>query len=61
MVEQPYWLSGFEEACAGCEHLISHAVEIRCFDCDEPFCPVCVVTIDTRHYCSDCEPHTESE
>lgn len=53
--EPPYWLVGIEEICSCCGMRHSHAVEVRCVDCDQTYCPVCVVFVESDPLCSGCE------
>jgi hypothetical protein len=57
----PWWLSGGEEECPHCGHLYVHEVEIRCFDCDAPGCPHCIVRHRERNLCPDCGPSVRKQ
>lgn len=41
--EPPWWLEVGTEVCPACNHLYLYETEYRCFDCDGPLCPMCVV------------------
>jgi hypothetical protein len=52
--ELPYWLSGDEVHCAGCDRQHAYAVEARCAACDQPHCPTCVIAVEGEVFCSTC-------
>jgi hypothetical protein len=51
----PWWLAVGEEDCPHCELTYSYRVEARCFECDAPICPMCIVRVEERILCPDCQ------
>ena len=49
-----WWLAAGEEDCPHCEQTYSYRVEARCFDCDAPICPMCIVRVEERLFCPEC-------
>jgi hypothetical protein len=49
-----WWLEAGEVDCPHCEQAYSYEVEVRCYDCDEPICPMCIVQVDEHVFCPDC-------
>jgi hypothetical protein len=49
-----WWLQAGEEDCPHCNLTYSYHVEARCFECDAPICPMCIVRIDEHFLCPDC-------
>ena len=47
------------ETCPSCRQTYAYHTEIRCVDCDEPVCPICVQTTTTLALscptCVECE------
>lgn len=56
--ETAHWLERGTESCAVCHQRYTYELEYRCYDCDSPICPVCVVTVHKhgRGYCPGCTP-----
>ena len=50
----PWWLEAGEEDCPHCEQTYSLRVEARCFECDAPICPMCIVHVEEQLVCPDC-------
>ena len=50
----PWWIERGEEDCPHCAQTYSYEVEVRCFECDAPVCPMCVVRLTERIVCPDC-------
>jgi hypothetical protein len=50
----PWWLAQGEEDCPHCEHTYSYHAEVRCFECDAPICPMCIVRLSEQFFCPDC-------
>lgn len=45
----PWWLAPGPETCEFCLRAYHVEAGYRCIDCDQPVCPLCVVTIrETR-------------
>jgi hypothetical protein len=57
----PYWLSGHEQRCAGCDRPHAHAVEARCVACDRPQCPTCYVIEDGEVFCTECHENEKGD
>ena len=57
----PWWLDAGEEDCPHCEHTYSYEVEARCFDCDAPICPMCIVRIGEHLFCPECRAPGERD
>jgi hypothetical protein len=58
--ELPWWLEVGTEVCPACNHLYLYETEYRCFDCDGPLCPMCVVETTAVHIsCPGCCDGTE--
>lgn len=51
----PYWLSGSEEVCAGCERTHAAAIDARCVACDRAQCLVCAIHVEGEVFCSECQ------
>jgi hypothetical protein len=50
-----WWLEEGEHDCPHCEQSYSYEVEVRCFECDAPICPMCIVRVDEHLFCPDCQ------
>jgi hypothetical protein len=57
----PWWLDTGEEDCPHCEQAYSYVVEARCFECDAPICPMCIVRFGERIVCPDCRESANIE
>jgi hypothetical protein len=57
----PWWLEAGEEDCPHCGETYTYAAEVRCFACDAPICPMCIVRVDARALCPDCRDDTETK
>ncbi len=55
---RPTLLAPETERCDFCLQPYVYELEFRCFDCDRPICPICVVTIRARREsrCPECVP-----
>src|SRR4051812_44178690 len=51
----PWWLDVGEEDCPHCDHTYSYEAELRCFECDAPICPMCVVRVQEKIVCPNCQ------
>ena len=49
-----WWLADGEHDCPHCEQTYSYEVEARCFECDAPICPMCIVRVEERLFCPAC-------
>lgn len=50
------WFEG-DETCPTCLQLYALEAQVRCVDCDQPFCPFCIVEVRAQpllHRCGDC-------
>jgi hypothetical protein len=45
------------EICPVCHQSYLRELEYRCFDCDAPMCPTCVVIEKASHSCPECYAH----
>ena len=45
------------EICPVCHQTYLRELEYRCFDCDAPMCPTCVVIEKSNHSCPECYGH----
>ena len=60
--ELPWWLEAGTEVCPACNHLYLYETEYRCFDCDGPLCPMCVVEKTAVHIsCPTCCDDSKAE
>jgi hypothetical protein len=50
----PWWVSEGEHDCPHCEQTYAYEVEARCFECDAPICPMCIVRIEEHLFCPEC-------
>jgi hypothetical protein len=54
---EAWWLADGTETCPACSQSYAYQTEIRCIDCDEAICPICVqVTTTLEFSCPDCVP-----
>jgi hypothetical protein len=49
-----WWIDHGEEDCPHCEQTYSYSAEVRCFDCDAPICPMCIVRVGAHRFCPEC-------
>lgn len=58
-----WWVEGGTEVCDVCGHPYAYQLEYRCYDCDAPICPVCVVTVhrEGQSFCPGCGPAAQQE
>lgn len=58
-----WWVEGGTEVCDVCAQRYAYQLEYRCYDCDSPICPVCVITVrqEGRSYCPGCGPGAQEE
>jgi hypothetical protein len=49
-----WWLSDGDEVCLHCGQLYVYEVELRCPECDRPYCPQCKRTREHQSVCPDC-------
>ena len=57
----PWWLEVGDEDCPHCEQTYSYRVEARCFECDAPICPMCVVRVEQQLICPDCRSAAKAQ
>jgi hypothetical protein len=50
----PWWLAGEDEECRHCGQGYAHAAEVRCAECDDAACLLCMPCIDGRLLCPEC-------
>lgn len=43
--DMPWWLEPGPEHCSHCLRAHHLEVSVRCVQCDQPVCPLCVVTV----------------
>jgi hypothetical protein len=55
-----WWLESGEEDCPHCEQTYTYAAEVRCFECDAPICPMCIVRVHEHVLCPDCRANVET-
>jgi hypothetical protein len=58
-VTAPWWLEIGDEDCPHCEQTYSYTLEARCFECDAPICPMCIVRMGEHLFCPDCRESTK--
>ena len=56
----PWWHHHGDDDCPHCDQSYSYRVEARCFECDAPICPMCIVRVDQRMLCPDCHKSGET-
>lgn len=56
---ESWWGPGATERCSHCEQRYVYELEYRCFACDAPLCPFCVVVVRERREAS-CPRCTEA-
>lgn len=58
-----WWIEGGTEVCDVCGHPHAYELEYRCYDCDAPICPVCVVTVRRagHAFCPGCVPREQED
>ena len=56
----PWWLHEGEEDCPHCDQTYTYCAELRCFDCDAPICPMCIVRIGEHVFCPECQQQTDT-
>ena len=49
-----WWLAQGEHDCPHCEQTYAYEVEARCFECDAPICPMCIVRVEEHLFCPAC-------
>jgi hypothetical protein len=57
----PWWLDAGEEDCPHCEQDYSYHLEVRCFECDAPICPMCIVRVGEHAFCPDCREREDTK
>jgi hypothetical protein len=56
-----WWLDAGEEDCPHCDQAYWYAAEVRCFDCDAPICPMCIVRAGGHVLCPECGQATDAK
>lgn len=54
--DHPTWLHDGQERCVFCDQVYLLEMELRCVECDESICPLCVIEITGRRevWCPAC-------